>query len=286
MPSLTDQPDLTGRTILVTHEEGFGDTLHYARYLPLLAARGAIVLVAAPPALRRLLGAMSGVHLVSTADLETPGRWRPVDHVCPFVSLPRVFGTTLETIPPAPYLNPDPRDVRTWAARLPTGACRVGLVWAGQARPWLPGFDTVDGRRSLSLAQLAPLASVAGVRLISLQKGAAAAEAAAWPALFDPMVEAHDFADTAAIIANLDLVISVDTAVAHLAGALGKPLFLLDRFDHCWRWVAGRADSPWYPGLRIFRQAAIGDWPPVIARAAAALAAFRDTPETVASTAP
>ena len=160
---------------------------------------------------------------------------------------------------------------------------RVGLAWAGQARPWLPGFSTVDRRRSAALATFAPLAAVSGVAFVSLQKGPPQEQVQSAPermTLFDPMAEVEDFADTAAVIANLDLVVSVDTAVVHLAGAMGKPVFLLDRYDNCWRWLSGRADSPWYPNLTIFRQDAMGDWSAPMARAVAALraiAAYRGT---------
>ena len=152
---------------------------------------------------------------------------------------------------------------------------RVGLAWAGQARPWLAGFTGLDRRRSTGLATLAPLAAVSGVQLVSLQKGEAEREndsADRAPDLLDVMDDVRDFADTAAIVAALDLVISVDTSVVHLAGAMGKPAFLLDRYDNCWRWLSGREDSPWYPTLRIFRQTRPNEWAPVIARVAAALA--------------
>jgi ADP-heptose:LPS heptosyltransferase len=132
-------------------------------------------------------------------------------------------------------------------------------------------------RRSTSLAQFGPFRAVEGVRFVSLQADAPAAEARnplPGLALYNPMAEVADFADTAAIIANLDLVVSVDTSVAHLAGALGKPVFLLDRYDNCWRWLNGRSDSPWYPTLRIFRQTKIGEWAPVMQQSAAALAEF------------
>ncbi len=141
----------------------------------------------------------------------------------------------------------------------------------------LPGFATLDGRRSLALATLGPLAAVPDVSFISLQHGPEAAQAGTPPpgmTLSDPMRAVTDFADTAGIIANLDLVVSVDTSVVHLAGGMGKPVFLLDRYDHCWRWLSGRTDSPWYPGLRIFRQTRIGDWAPVLQQATAALADF------------
>jgi hypothetical protein len=259
--------------VLVVQEEGLGDTLQFLRYLPLLAERGARVAVAVPPELTRLIRTVPGVIDVPAGDAPVPKH----DFHCSFNGLPRAFETTLETIPCAvPYLAADPALVTRWARRLPAiQALRVGLAWAGQARPWLPGFVGVDQRRSTDLATLAPLAAVSGVRFVSLQKGGAAPEART-PAdaldLLDVMAEVRDFADTAAIVANLDLVISVDTSVVHLAGAMGKPVFLLDRYDNCWRWLSGRDDSPWYPSLRIFRQSRPGEWAPVIARVAAALA--------------
>jgi hypothetical protein len=241
------------------------------RYLPLLALRGARVAVAVPPALTRLLRTVPGVADVPEGDAPVPQH----DFHCSFNGLPRAFETTLETIPYAvPYVAADPALVRHWAARLALGdELRVGLCWAGQARPWLAGFVALDQRRSTSLATLAPLAAVPGIQFVSLQKGPASAEiAASGFDLLDVMDEARDFADTAAIVANLDLVISVDTSVVHLAGAMGKPVFLLDRYDNCWRWLSGREDNPWYPTLRIFRQQRSGDWAPVIARVATALA--------------
>jgi hypothetical protein len=275
LPSLATLPDLAGRTVLLTHEAGYGDTLQFCRYIPLLAARGARVALAVPPALQRLLGTQPwAVEMVPTNAKLAAYDWH-----CPMMSLPCVFGTTLQTIPAeVPYITADPVLVAAWSVRLPgRRGPRVGLVWAGQARPWLPGFATVDTRRSTGLAPFAPFGAIEGVQFISLQTGAPAPEAHRPPpglALHDPMPSVTDFADTAAIIANLDIVISVDTSVAHLAGALGKPVFLLDRYDNCWRWLSGRADSPWYPTLRIFRQTRIGDWTPVMQQAAMALAEF------------
>jgi uncharacterized protein (TIGR02996 family) len=285
LPPLELRPELAGRTVLLTLEAGFGDMLQFARYIKLLAARGARIVLAVPPELQRLLAAMPGV--VGTVPMN--GKPPAYDWHCPITSLPRIFATTLETIPAeVPYLTADLTLVAAWAARLPARCgLRVGLVWAGQARPWLPGFITVNARRSTSLAQFAPFGAVDGVQFISLQAGAPAAEARRPPpglALYDPMPLVTDFADTAAIIANLDLVISVDTSVVHLAGALGKPVFLLDRYDNCWRWLSGRTDSPWYPKLRIFRQAQIGDWAPVIRRAAEALAEIAAAVKTDAPT--
>ena len=282
LPPMSRLPDLTGRRVLVVQEEGLGDTLQFLRYLPLLAGRGAHVAVAVPPALTRLMRTVPGVAEIPDGAAPVPRH----DFHCSFNGLPRAFETTLETIPrDVPYLAADPVLTREWARLLPTGpALRVGLVWAGQARPWLAGFTGLDQRRSTGLATLAPLAAVPGVRFVSLQQGPAARETntqAGGLALLDIMAEVRDFADTAAIVANLDLVISVDTSVVHLAGALGRPVFLLDRYDNCWRWLSGREDSPWYPSLRIFRQARPGDWAPVIARVTAALnrlAAHRSQP--------
>ena len=260
---------------MVLQEEGLGDTLQFLRYLPLLARRGARVVAVVPPALTRLMRTVPGVAEVPDGDAPVPR----FDFHCSFNGLPRAFETTLETIPcEVPYLAADPALVRQWRERLPAGdALRVGLCWAGQARPWLAGFVGLDRRRSTDLATLAPLAAVPGVRFISLQKGPAASDAAGFD-LLDIMDEVRDFADTAAIVANLDLVISVDTSVVHLAGAMGKPVFLLDRYDNCWRWLSGREDSPWYPSLRIFRQQHSGEWAPVIARVATALAAAAGRP--------
>jgi Flp pilus assembly protein TadD len=263
LPSLSTQPDLTGRTVLVVQEEGLGDTLQFLRYLPLLANCGARVVVAVPPALARLMRSIPGVADVPDGDAAIPDH----DYHCSFNGLPRAFETTLDSIPhDVPYVAADPALVREWARRFPEiSALRVGLVWAGQARPWLPGFTSLDRRRSTDLATLAPLGSISGVQLVSLQKGAPAPETPDLE-LIDVMGAVSDFADTAAIVANLDLVISVDTSVVHLAGAMGKPVFLLDRYDNCWRWLSGREDSPWYPSLRIFRQRRSGEWGPVISR--------------------
>jgi hypothetical protein len=152
------------------------------------------------------------------------------------------------------------------------------LAWAGQVRSHVPGFDVVDGRRSTDLTTMTALAAVEGARFVSLQIGPAAEQAKEPPPgldMCDPMGEVSDFADTAAIIGNLDVVVSVDTSVAHLAGAMGKPVLLLDRYDNCWRWLSGRTDSPWYPSLRIFRQKHLGEWAPVMQRAVAALRSLR-----------
>ncbi|HET8996692.1 MAG TPA: tetratricopeptide repeat protein [Acetobacteraceae bacterium] len=273
LPTLSPTVSLEGRSVLVTHEEGFGDTIQFARYVPLLAQHGARVLVWVPAPLERLFAPLPGIAELLVGNLPVP----PHDFHCPMLSLPRAFGATTATVPNAPYLRPAADLVAAWAGRVPRDGLRVGLAWAGQSRPWLPDFAALDRRRSAGLAALAPLAAVPGIRLVSLQTGPAAAEAAAPPARLqvdDHSTALTDFAETAALIANLDLVISVDTAVVHLAGAMGKPVFLLDRYDNCWRWLSGRADSPWYPSMTIFRQSQPGDWTEPVSRAAAALEAM------------
>lgn len=268
LPSLSSLGDLRGLTIIALHEEGFGDTLQFLRYLPLLAERGARVIACVPQPLVRLMAMVPGVADVLSDASRLPAH----DFVCPFFSLPRVFGTTVDTIPPAPRLMPDPALVGQWMPRLPRDGMLVGLVWAGQSRPWLPGFRTLDRRRSAGLAPFAPLFAVPDVRFVSLQMGPASRQTPPpGGTLFDPMGLVADFAETAAIIAALDVVVSVDTSVVHLAGLLGKPVFLLDRYDGCWRWLSGQRTSPWYPNLTIFRQDQPGDWAAPMARAAASL---------------
>jgi len=271
LPALSDVGDLSERTVVALHEEGFGDTLQFLRYLPLLAERGARVVACVPQALLRLMATVPGVAEVVSDARRLPAH----DFVCPFFSLPRAFGTTVETIPPAPRLVPDPALARDWMLRLPRDGLRVGLVWAGQSRPWLPGFGTLDRRRSAGLAAFGPLSVVPGVRFVSLQAGPAAQQTPPpGLVLFNPMARVVDFAETAAIVAALDVIVSVDTSVVHLAGLLGKPVFLLDRYDGCWRWLSGRRDSPWYPNLTIFRQDQCGDWSAPMARVAASLEAM------------
>ncbi|MEO8926922.1 MAG: tetratricopeptide repeat protein [Caulobacteraceae bacterium] len=262
---------LAGRVLLLHAEQGLGDTLQFCRYAPLIEV-GARVVLEVQPALKRLMGSLGGVERV-IARGETPP---PFDLHCPLLSLPLAFGTTLGAIPAAiPYLAADPEDAARWRERLAAlPGLKVGLVWAGEPKLGYPDRAAVDHRRSIALAAMAPLGEVAGVSFVSLQKGAAAARAADPPpglALADFTAELNDFADTAALVDGLDLVISVDTSVAHLAGAMGKRVWMLNRFDTCWRWLVGRDDSPWYPTLRQFRQSAPGDWASVMGAAREAL---------------
>jgi tetratricopeptide (TPR) repeat protein len=281
-PALKAQRDLAqprwfgqpaeGRTLLIHAEQGFGDTIQFCRYAGLAAERGLRVIMAVPGPLVRLLHTLQGIDLVVPDNEPLPD----FDLHCPMLSLPLAMGTTLTTIPDAtPYLHADATDAGWWKTRLAAmgnQAPRVGLVWAGSARSYLPAAAAVDRRRSIAPERLAPLFELAGPHFFSLQKGGPAAPE--YFPLTGFMDEMRDFADTAALIASLDLVISADTAVAHLAAALGKPTWLLDRFDPCWRWLTNRCDSPWYPTLRLFRQPAPGDWDSVIDEVRTALRVF------------
>jgi Flp pilus assembly protein TadD len=266
---------LTGRTILLYGEQGLGDVLQFVRYASIAAAVGAKVVLQAPRPLVRLLASVPGVTQVIAEGQPLP----PVDCHLPLLSMPLVVGTRLETIPTnIPYLRPDPAEMAEWAERLrDIQGLKVGLVWSGNPRPEDRAAHLVDRRRSLPLSAFAPLAAIPGVTFVSLQKGEPAAQTRTPPpgmALVDHTDAITDFAHTAALVANLDLVISVDTSVAHLAGALNKPVWILSRYDSCWRWLRNRPDSPWYPSARVFGQTTPGDWDSVMARLAEALRQF------------
>jgi len=263
---------LNGATILLHAEQGHGDTLHFVRYAPLVAALGGRVVLAVQPALKRLVAGMPGVVAVHALTDAFPAP----DFHCPLMSLPRLLGTELGTIPSGiPYLHPPAEAIGKWLGQpLPGAGLRVGLVWSGDPRPGLLRANLTDRRRSMTLRDLAPLAGVPNLRFVNLQMGGAAAQLADPPAgmdIHDPMGAVTDFADTAALVLRLDLVITVDTSVAHLVGALGKPVWVLSRYDGCWRWLQDRDDTPWYPTMRLFRQTMSGDWTAVGRRVADAL---------------
>jgi tetratricopeptide (TPR) repeat protein len=249
------------RLLLLHSDEGIGDAIQCVRYIPMLGASNVVLEV--QPDLVRLFQGLPGV----TAVLAT-GRsgTLPVDLHRPLLDLPGLLGTTVETIPSeVPYLQADPGLALKWHRRLEhlTGF-RVGLAWAGNPA------NLADRTRSMALAQLTPLFdSFPEVAFVSLQKGAAGQQTGR--PLHDFTADLIDFAETAALLQTLDLVIAVDTAVVHLAGALGMPVWLLNRFDTDWRWMLGRDDSPWYPTLRQFRQPEMGDWDAVVSQVAAAL---------------
>ncbi|BBB91653.1 MAG TPA: tetratricopeptide repeat protein [Methylomusa anaerophila] len=255
----------SGKKLLVRSEQGFGDCLQFARYLPQVKARGGYVALAAAGELLRLFHSLEGVdELVLHAEEDL--RSRRFDLEVPLMSLPLIFGTTLNTIPAAvPYLRVDGNLIEAWRRKITGDLPRVGLVWAGSAE------NKLAIQRTCGLQAMAKLAAVKGVSYYSLQKGEAAGELQNPPAglqVADLTADIGDFADTGALIENLDLVISIDTSVVHLAGALGKPAWVLLPHDHEWRWLLNRDDSPWYPGMRIFRQKAAGDWNDVMGLAA------------------
>jgi tetratricopeptide (TPR) repeat protein len=242
-----------GQTLLIHAEQGFGDTIQFCRYAASAAARGLRVILEVQQPLVRLLRGIPGVDSVIQRGDVLPA----FDLHCPMLSLPFALRTTLSTIPTAPsYLTADAALTERWRTRLGPGP-RIGVAWAGKPS------NLADRRRSIAPDRLAPLFALPGLQFVSLQQ--AGPKPPANIPLTDFMSEMTDFAETAALIANLDLVISVDTAVAHLAAALGKSVWLLDRFDACWRWLDGRRDSPWYPGLRLYRQPRPGDWDSVLA---------------------
>ena len=253
--------DLGHETLLLHAEQGAGDVIMACRYLTRLPPETRFV-VEVPPALARLVASLVGAERVVMRGAALPA----AAFHCPLASLPLAFGTRLDTIPaPDAYLRADPAAVTAWQDRLgKLSGMRVGLVWAGNPD------HADDRRRSLPPVLLAPLAALPGVSFVSLQKGA---ETARPPVpLADWSAELGDFVDTAALIAGLDLVIGVDTAVIHLAGALGRPAWLLNRFDPHFLWQLGTASSAWYSSVRQFRQSSPGDWAGVAAQVAESLA--------------
>ena len=260
---------LGGRTIVLHAEQGLGDTIHFVRYAPLLAAQGARVILECDRSLTRLMARVDGLARVVARGDSLP----PHDLCCPLMSLPERFGTTLDTVPATvPYLRAEPEEVDKWRSRMApfVAMLRVGLVWAGNAR-----FGA-DAHRSVPPCAFEPLCGLRGVAFLGLQKGRAGDQIAQFPegmCVTDLSAGVTDFAATAAAIDNLDLVISVDTAAAHLAGALGKPVWLLNRADGDWRWLDHGERTPWYPTARIFRQRRTGEWQPVLEQVRDALAA-------------
>jgi tetratricopeptide (TPR) repeat protein len=264
-----DGSNLTGQRLLIYTEQGFGDAIQFARFIPLAAERGANIIIECQSQLIRLFDGLPGVEKVVSRDLALPD----FDVHYALMSLPLIFNTTLTTLPNAvPYLPVDRRSADQWRERLREKSARinVGLVWAGKAMP--------DPTRTIGLASLAPLAQIAGVRFVSLQKGLGSDEAQRPPSgmdLVDWTAELNDFADTAALMDALDLVITIDTASAHLAGALGKRAWTLLPHAAEWRWLRDREDSPWYPTMRLFRQVRTSDWTDPVGRIAQELQRFR-----------
>ena len=270
---LWDGGDIGDRVLLLHAEQGVGDTLQFCRFVPAIAAGRRVVVEVQRPLVPLLAGLPGFESMVAHGD-PLP----PFDLHCPLLSLPRVLGTTLETIPQqASYLRADSQRAAAWRQRVrQLDGLRVGLVWAGN--------QTMSGdrRRSIPLERFSELADLPGVSFVSLQKGPAASQSPPPGLSLHEWTEyLHDFGETAALIEALDLVISVDTAVVHLAGALGRPVWLLNRFDRCWRWLLNRDDSPWYPTLRQFRQPQPGDWCSVLRNVRAELQKCSLTRSTV-----
>ncbi|HEY4045131.1 MAG TPA: tetratricopeptide repeat-containing glycosyltransferase family protein [Rhodopila sp.] len=246
-----DGSDPAGKTILVRAEQGIGDAIQFARYLPLIRADGgAPILVCAPP-LVPLIRSMPGIQAIaSTEPLPAHDLW--IDQA----SLPYIFGTTIDAIPtPTSYVRADPVRVAAWRARVPDGR-KIGVVFSGNPK------HPADRRRSISPQHICTLSGMPGVSLINLQPG----DAALALGLTDLRPWLTDYAETAALIETLDLIVTVDTSVAHLAGALGKPVWVLLPHAPDWRWLLGRTDNPWYRSARLFRQPAAGDWASVLTK--------------------
>jgi tetratricopeptide (TPR) repeat protein len=256
---------LAGRTILLHAEQGVGDAIQFIRYAPVVAERGGQVIIEVPP---EMMGLMRGFDPRFPV-IPRRGPLPAFDLHCPLLSVPEVLGTDLTSIPTqVPYLSADAARRSAWRetlAALP--GLKIGFAWAGNPK------HKKDALRSVAASAFAPLLEVRGTSWVSLQVGGKAAELAALPAqrVFDAAPQLKDFADTAALIAELELVISVDTAIVHLAGALARPVWVLTPYCPDWRWMLARGDSPWYPTLRLFRQSAAEDWPPVFTALAEAL---------------
>ncbi len=263
--------DLTGKTLLLYSEQGLGDTIMFSRYAKLAAQRGAKVILAAPAPLVPLLATLAdGIESIEI--IEAGAEVTAIDYLCALHSAPLAFATRLETIPFAgPYLHADPARISTWETRLGARTRpRIGIAWSGN-----PSFKS-DHTRSMHLAQL--LAHLpASCEYVALQNDIRAHDRAAFdatPSLRFFGDDLRDFSDTAALCSLMDVVVSVDTSIAHLAGALGKPCWIMLPYLPDWRWLLGRADSPWYESVRLFRQDGDRSWEPVLARISAELAAL------------
>jgi hypothetical protein len=263
LPRWMGEP-LGGRRVLLFTRQGLGDVIHFVRYAPMVEARGGRAVVVCKPQLRRLLEGQAGIWQVATDTESAPA----AELQCPLLSLPLVFGTTMQTIPSRPYLKADARISVRWRAKLerePRGL-KVGLNWAGNPIP------RRNRKRTFDVVAMTVLSGIPGVRFYSLQKGDEIPPPPPELELIDWTSEITDMADTAALIANLDLVITCDTSVAHLAGALGAQTWVGLPFAPDWRWLLGREDSPWYPTMQLFRQPSPSDWNTVIHSIASELA--------------
>ena len=261
-PRWRGETDIRGKTLFIHAEQGFGDTIQFARFAAVLARRGATVIVEVQTQLKALFASLEGASVVIGSGEAMP----PYDLHCPMLSVPLALGTDLDSIPcPPPYVHADPVKTAYWAARFPRDPARlnVGLVWSGQP------LHKNDHNRSMPAALLRGLAGNPGARFVCLQNEIRKPDRealASLPGIACVCPELKSFSDTAALVACMDLVVSVDTSVAHLAAAMGKPTWILLPFAADWRWMLTREDSPWYPTARLFRQPFVADWASVIDR--------------------
>lgn len=275
-PLWLGKANIDGRTVLLHGEQGFGDIIQFCRFARLVAERGAKVVLEVQPELASLMQSLDGCAQVIAQGDELPS----FDYHAPLMSLPLAFMITPDDIPnQIPYLTAPKERTKLWSDRLgPLERPRVGLVWAGNPRMGMANANRIDRQRSMHFDQIASLFESTDCQFISLQKGGEAVEQLRRSPFHDHVIdvtdELHDFAETAAVIENLDLVIAVDTSVPHLVGALGKPVWLMNRYNTCWRWLLDRDDSPWYPTARLFRQDETRSWDGVIQRVHAALRDF------------
>jgi tetratricopeptide (TPR) repeat protein len=272
IPRLNSLDNLKGKKVLVWSEQGLGDTIQFCRYIPLLEKYGVNITLLVPPVLVSIMATLKGLIKVES---NIDGSNSEFDFQIPMMSMPLLFKTDLTSVPNVlPYLFPDQAKTAIWKSRLEKSKrLRVGLVWSGGFRENLPTLWAVNLRRNIPLELIATLQDIPGIDFFSLQKGEPAEtefltkKDSIWMSnnIFNYVTDLKDFTDTAGLIANLDLIVSVDTSTAHLAAALGKPVWLLNRFDSCWRWLLTKKDTPWYPSMTIYRQSKPGDWKNVIA---------------------
>ncbi|QWD90900.1 tetratricopeptide repeat protein [Polynucleobacter sp. MWH-Braz-FAM2G] len=271
IPRLRGTEGIAGKKILIWAEQGLGDTIQFCRYIELLCRLGAKITFLVPDA---LLNILSPIQKFCDLRSNLVFQVNEFDFQSPLLSLPLLFGTTLDSVPcDIPYLNAEEEKRKILQSQiLPSSNIKVGVIWSGGFRLLYSDGYLAGYRRNIELDLIAKLQEIQGVDFYSLQKGDPAESELKsrkdelWPGIINCSYLIKDFSDTAALIECMDLIISVDTSTAHLAGALGKPVWILNRYDSCWRWLRGRTDSPWYPTAKIYHQKQPGNWDEVIER--------------------
>lgn len=274
LPRLMPGQDVAGKKIIFYQEQGIGDTLNFVRFAAVLRDRGAEVALALPPTLVRLFElSFTGIKFFSTLEAVPLHEY---EYGAPIPDLPGLAGvqSSEDLLVASPYLKADTADVKKFQEMLPARRPRIGLIWAGESRANVADY-LADQKRSIKLKEIEDAFGAVDATLVSVQLGKPRADLAAWKGqpIFDPMHEVHDMADTAAIMENLDLILSVDTSTAHLAGALARPVWMISRWDACWRWGDSGETTPWYPTMRIFRSQE-RSFKPILAQVAVALHAW------------